>query len=122
MPPTPATRVCRRTPFRRGQTGSKRPGQARKRAARCYTARRDAGWSSQVARRAHNPEVAGSNPAPATFEGPGDGAFVFLEPSPRRPMTSVTRLRPFAGITYPWWAGLAELGVFCRGTLVDRRG
>ena len=26
---------------------------------------RDAGWSSQVARRAHNPEVAGSNPAPA---------------------------------------------------------
>ena len=30
--------------------------------------RRDAGWSSQVARRAHNPKVAGSNPAPATFE------------------------------------------------------
>src|SRR4051812_49134976 len=26
----------------------------------------DAGWSSQVARRAHNPKVAGSNPAPAT--------------------------------------------------------
>src|SRR5690349_23713656 len=26
----------------------------------------DAGWSSSVARRAHNPEVAGSNPAPAT--------------------------------------------------------
>ena len=25
-----------------------------------------AGWSSQVARRAHNPKVAGSNPAPAT--------------------------------------------------------
>src|SRR5437868_8399611 len=25
-----------------------------------------AGWSSLVARRAHNPEVAGSNPAPAT--------------------------------------------------------
>ena len=25
-----------------------------------------AGWSSQVARRAHNPEVAGSNPVPAT--------------------------------------------------------
>ena len=24
-----------------------------------------AGWSSQVARRAHNPKVAGSNPAPA---------------------------------------------------------
>jgi hypothetical protein len=25
-----------------------------------------AGWSSQVARWAHNPKVAGSNPAPAT--------------------------------------------------------
>ena len=34
--------------------------------ARRYTSARDAGWSSQVARRAHNPEVAGSNPAPAT--------------------------------------------------------
>src|SRR5215204_1064494 len=29
--------------------------------------RRAAGWSSQVARRAHNPKVAGSNPAPATM-------------------------------------------------------
>ena len=26
-----------------------------------------AGWSSQVARRAHNPKVVGSNPAPATI-------------------------------------------------------
>ena len=32
----------------------------------------DAGWSSSVARRAHNPEVAGSNPVPATTpEEPG---------------------------------------------------
>ncbi len=36
-----------------------------------------AGWSSSVARRAHNPKVVGSNPAPATkiqkawFFGPG---------------------------------------------------
>ncbi len=30
----------------------------------------DAGWSSLVARRAHNPKVAGSNPAPATKEIP----------------------------------------------------
>ena len=29
-------------------------------------AENDAGWSSQVARRAHNPKVAGSNPVPAT--------------------------------------------------------
>ena len=27
-----------------------------------------AGWSSLVARRAHNPKVVGSNPAPATIE------------------------------------------------------
>ena len=27
-----------------------------------------AGWSSQVARRAHNPKVVGSNPAPAAIE------------------------------------------------------
>jgi hypothetical protein len=30
----------------------------------------DAGWSSSVARRAHNPKVAGSNPAPATKRRP----------------------------------------------------
>ena len=28
----------------------------------------DAGWSSPVARRAHNPKAAGSNPAPAIVE------------------------------------------------------
>ena len=27
----------------------------------------DAGWSSLAARRAHNPKVVGSNPAPATL-------------------------------------------------------
>jgi len=26
----------------------------------------------------HNPEVAGSNPAPATSKGPGNGAFLFV--------------------------------------------
>src|SRR5437764_10028997 len=40
-----------------------------------YTAPCVAGWSSQVARRAHNPEVAGSNPAPATAKGARKGAF-----------------------------------------------
>src|SRR3954463_5249592 len=35
-------------------------------AGACYHASFDAGWSSPVARRAHNPKVAGSNPAPAT--------------------------------------------------------
>lgn len=35
-------------------------------AARSFTDANDAGWSSSVARWAHNPEVAGSNPVPAT--------------------------------------------------------
>ncbi len=30
-----------------------------------YTSFLDAGWSSPVARRAHNPKVEGSNPSPA---------------------------------------------------------
>ncbi len=30
----------------------------------------DAGWSSLVARRAHNPKVVGSNPTPATNDRP----------------------------------------------------
>ena len=41
-----------------------------------------AGWSSQVARRAHNPKVAGSNPAPATHERPANrGPFVVKGPA-----------------------------------------
>ena len=42
-----------------------------------------AGWSSQVARRAHNPKVVGSNPAPATKSSARSHrwlrAFYFLE-------------------------------------------
>src|SRR3954447_18160168 len=44
-----------------------------------YNAASDAGWSSQVARRAHNPEVAGSNPAPATRKAPETGLLFFSE-------------------------------------------
>ena len=42
----------------------------------------DAGWSSLVARRAHNPKVAGSNPAPATTKAQvtGLGFFYHLNP------------------------------------------
>ena len=49
---------------------------------------RDAGWSSQVARRAHNPEVAGSNPAPAMDERVQNGRLV-------RPFAFRGRGRPF---------------------------
>src|SRR5688572_12236928 len=38
-----------------------------------YHARPGAGWSSLAARRAHNPKVAGSNPAPATNRTTGAG-------------------------------------------------
>ena len=41
-----------------------------------------AGWSSLVARRAHNPKVVGSNPAPATSTlntNWGFAPFLFLE-------------------------------------------
>src|SRR4029079_17022532 len=36
-----------------------------------HTGSNTAGWSSLAARRAHNPEVAGSNPAPATNQERG---------------------------------------------------
>ena len=35
----------------------------------------DAGWSSSVAHWAHNPEVTGSNPVPATSRWPGQRRF-----------------------------------------------
>ena len=38
-----------------------------KRELKAYNLIIDAGWSSLEARRAHNPKVAGSNPAPAIF-------------------------------------------------------
>ncbi len=36
----------------------------------------DAGWSSLVARRAHNPKVGGSNPSPATNTKTKNGPVV----------------------------------------------
>jgi hypothetical protein len=41
------------------------PLTSRRRAAKHFPVRA-AGWSSSVARRAHNPKVGGSNPPPAT--------------------------------------------------------
>ena len=49
--------------------GAARPSVYRKNkiaAGRCARTLIDAGWSSPVARQAHNLKVAGSNPAPAT--------------------------------------------------------
>ena len=44
----------------------------------------DAGWSSLVARRAHNPKVGGSNPPPAT-KIPLQNRY--LAPGPLRPFS-----------------------------------
>src|ERR1700756_4989757 len=70
-----------------------------------YTPRRDAGWSSQVARRAHNPEVAGSNPAPATTKALLGGAFCLL--AGRGGAILYPLLYPFAKVrpreTLPYW-------------------
>ena len=41
----------------------------------------DAGWSSMVARRAHNPKVVGSNPAPATNNKTPPLKVVFFMPA-----------------------------------------
>lgn len=47
-----------------------------------YHGRPDAGWSSLAARRAHNPKVAGSNPAPATTFEASDGTAISAKRSP----------------------------------------
>ena len=43
---------------------------------------------------AHNPEVAGSNPAPATSKGPGDGAFHYAVSKPVAVLLSGDALCP----------------------------
>ena len=65
----------------------------------------DAGWSSSVARWAHNPEVTGSNPVPATSKWPSQRRFskvfgscllfcperlwaICRQPLPRQPLPS----------------------------------
>ena len=63
-----------------------------------------AGWSSQVARRAHNPKVAGSNPVPAikTESGGSSGA----RPEGRGPKAARPNPVPSGG----WAPALAECG------------
>ena len=51
------------------------PSNLVKSLVRWYYSAAIAGWSSPVARRAHNPKVAGSNPAPATTKAPS-GLFL----------------------------------------------
>jgi hypothetical protein len=61
------------------------------------TSRVDAGWSSPVARQAHNLKVTGSNPVPATKyqNGPPCGPFAYL---PHARHQSPPRSPPQAGL------------------------
>jgi hypothetical protein len=85
---------------------------------------RDAGWSSLVARRAHNPKVACSNHAPATeffrdsgahgsrkVEGPGDSVA-----------RAVGRECEGAQDAHQDGPGLWDIGVECREQILGRPG
>src|SRR5580693_773592 len=65
-----SARPARESDAARGRVGSRPPaglpGDLRAGGRAHKVKEHDAGWSSSVARWAHNPEVAGSNPAPAT--------------------------------------------------------
>ena len=59
-----------------GERSSTPPGVGRRPSRRTMALHFDAGWSSPVARRAHNPKVAGSNPAPATNVRPAQRPLI----------------------------------------------
>jgi len=61
-----------------------------------------AGWSSSVARRAHNPKVAGSNPAPATKNRRSPRLFAYAQ----------------AADQHVWVGGLSFMGRVC-GVLLN---
>src|SRR5690606_19842315 len=73
VPERPLAASAGRPPAR-GRPGRCGKGLASRRDSR-HNSASDAGWSSLAARRAHNPKVAGSNPAPATMFR---GCAVFL--------------------------------------------
>ena len=72
---------------------------------------------------AHNPEVAGSNPAPATVEGPGNGAFCLLGLRRVGDSTREGALSPGLADLLPWLRETVYVGVSA-GSLVmaQRRG
>src|SRR4051794_26318016 len=71
--PTGSNGVCSRTPAALDLKAAKVPRNL------VFT---DAGWSSSVARWAHNPEVTGSNPVPATNAVPSQGQVLLRETWP----------------------------------------
>ncbi len=90
----------------------------------------DAGWSSLVARRAHNPKVAGSNPAPATRASCRIAKLVRPAESPcewtcsDHPRQQQHKMNPSLSATRllrVWRAALAVSAVERRERGVDRR-
>src|SRR5213594_798178 len=75
-----------------------------------YIWRSVAGWSSPVARWAHNPKVGGSNPPPATNIYPGDVAPGPLTRSPATPRRSVRMARSRRSLAL-WVAALRDGGL-----------
>lgn len=65
-----------------------------------------AGWSSGLRRRAHNPEIAGSNPAPAI----GYGQMSFF--SPPKPSSKANSCSAFICFSSPSEAGLLRRSSF----------
>jgi hypothetical protein len=80
----------------------------------------DAGWSSLVARWAHNPKVAGSNPAPATIVRDPlkkfKGVFCF-----RGPFGSKDKEGPRAGGDGPDWIDRGPRGPKVPGSALSPR-
>src|SRR5438270_4230603 len=103
-----------------GMEGRPGGGRLAGRSFGLYTSLSTAGWSSLVARRAHNPKVAGSNPAPAIRKPRKSGVFLLpkatiLGPGTKRvpksalvsepvarPSGFVFRLEKARGAS--WWA------------------
>ena len=95
----------------------------------------DAGWSSLVARWAHNPEVTGSNPVPATAapaqtEGAGDpgpsrSRFFptgeIVRPSIARPTISAATISA-ASVSCAYWSAVNALDAWPRAAGRDAAG
>ena len=83
-PTRPPRHLLRRRPRRCSRAGGGRCGCLAGTVRACRMSFFAAGWSSLVARRAHNPKVGGSNPPPATKESAGQSP-------PSREGSSVSR-------------------------------
>jgi hypothetical protein len=78
---TQVASVLEASGFRRDATVFRLNARARPKTGSDSAFRRNTAARVYRIEAAHNPEVAGSNPAPATAGGPGNGAFSFRTPN-----------------------------------------